>query len=314
MSVGIAQVLLQSTAHAAPYPTKTIRFIIGFPPGGSPDIVARRYAAALTTKLGQQVIVENRPGAGTLIATEAAVKAAPDGYSLFLGTGSVVTNGVLKKDLTFNPLEALKTVTFLYRVPWCIVVSPSLGVSSLKDLVKMAKENPGKLRYGSTGVGGQAHFLGEYLKKLTGTNIRHVPYTGGATSLTDVITGQIEISIAELLGARARSANGELKILAVSSAERSPVLPEVPTIREQGIDIEFDSFALVFVPAGTPDDIVKQLHEAISAVSADAEFRDTMIKNGVDLVVSSPEEGQKYYQRQFELYKSLVSAIEVKVE
>ncbi len=288
----IAAVLV-AAAHDAPaqqYPTKPIRLIVGYAAGGGTDTVARVFAQRLTEGLGRQVIVDNRPGAAGNISTELAVRSPPDGYTLLMGNiGPIAVNPHLYK-LTFDPLRDLTPISLIALAPLLVVVHPSLPVKSLKDLVALARREPGKLSYSSAGVGSSNHLAGALFNIEARADVVHIPYKGAAPALTDLIAGNVQLSFQTLpsLGGSVRS--GRVRALAVTSAKRSRLYPEIPTAAEAGLkEFEVSAWYSIVAPAGTPRTVVDRVRDEIVKALAQKDVLDRMTAEGAEPMGSTPE-------------------------
>ena len=288
----IAAVLV-AAAHDAPaqqYPTKPIRLIVGYAAGGGTDTVARVFAQRLTDGLGRQVIVDNRPGAAGNISTELAVRSPPDGYTLLMGNiGPIAVNPHLYK-LTFDPLRDLTPISLIALAPLLVVVHPSLPVKSLKDLVALARREPGKLSYSSAGVGSSNHLAGALFNIEARTDLVHIPYKGAAPALTDLIAGNVQLSFQTLpsLGGSVRS--GRVRALAVTSAKRSRLYPEIPTAAEAGLkEFEVSAWYSIVAPAGTPRTVVDRVRDEIVKALAQKDVLDRVTAEGAEPMGSTPE-------------------------
>jgi len=288
----IAAVLV-AAAHDAPaqqYPTKPIRLIVGYAAGGGTDTVARVFAQRLTDGLGRQVIVDNRPGAAGNISTELAVRSPPDGYTLLMGNiGPIAVNPHLYK-LAFDPLRDLTPISLIALAPLLVVVHPSLPVKSLKDLVALARREPGKLSYSSAGVGSSNHLAGALFNIEARTDVVHIPYKGAAPALTDLIAGNVQLSFQTLpsLGGSVRS--GRVRALAVTSAKRSRLYPEIPTAAEAGLkEFEVSAWYSIVAPAGTPRTVVDRVRDEIVKALAQKDVLDRVTAEGADPMGSTPE-------------------------
>ncbi|MCD0503232.1 Bug family tripartite tricarboxylate transporter substrate binding protein [Bordetella petrii] len=258
---------------AEAYPGKPITFIVGYPPGGASDVISRLIAGHMQTKLGQPVVVKNQPGVNGNIATEEVAKAAPDGYTLLLGTIANAINASLIKGIRHDVNKDFIPVVQFMSSPSVLVVTPSLPVKTVDELVALAKQKPGALTYASTGSGSSPHLAGELFKLRTGTDLLHVPYKGAAPALTDVIAGHVQTGFKTALSALPSMQDGSLRPLAVADKERLPDLPDVPTMAEAGYpDFEVLSWNGIFVPAGTPDPVVQRLNETVNQILADPEI------------------------------------------
>src|SRR5437588_10373105 len=256
-------------AWAQTYPTRPLRLIIGYPPGGAADTTARLMAQWLSEELGQSVIVESRPGGGTNIATEAVVRAPPDGYTLLLVAPANAINASLYDRLNYNFIRDIAPVAGLIRFPNVVVVNPAVPAKTIPELIAYAKANPGKLNMASSGAGSTIHVSGELFKMLTGINMVHVPYRGGAPALTDLMSGQVQVMFDNLPTSIEYIRAGKLRGLAVTSVARSELLPELPTVADFLPGYEASAWYGLGVPAGTPADVIDKLNKASTAVLAD---------------------------------------------
>ena len=276
---------------AAQYPTKPIRFIAAFPPGGGVDIVARSLAEKLTPRLGQSIVIDNRPGAGATLGTELAAKSTPDGYTLLVGPigGPAIAHSYYRKlgyDIRrdFAPITKIGFGTIVFVVP------PSLGVSSVKELIALAKAKPGQLTFASSGTGALIHLTGELFKQTAGVDILHVPYKGTTQLLPDLLDGRVSMALDSMPAHLPHIKAGRLRALAVASRQRSPQLPEVPTMTEAGLPgfVSHTDYAL-YAPARTPKDIVALLNRETNTVLQLADLRAKLAANGIEISGSTPE-------------------------
>jgi len=277
-------------ALAQLYPSKPIRLVVPFTPGGSQDVIARLFAQKLAESFGQQVVVDNRGGAAGLIAAELVAKAPKDGYTIFLVTGGPISLApALHAKLAYDPLKDFVYITQLVDTPMALVVTPSLPAKSVAELVALAKSKP--LNYASTGNGTISHLTMEALKHATGINVTHVPYKGAAPAFVDMLSGQVSLMFTSTASAVPYTSSGKLRMLAVASRKRSPSLPEVPTMIEAGVK-DFESTVWVGVAAtgGTPQPIVKKLHDELLRALNAADMKDRLAALGADPVGSSPEQ------------------------
>src|ERR1700704_4295441 len=256
-------------AGAQTYPARPVRLVIGYTPGGSADLTARLMGQWLSEKLGQSFVIENRPGGGTNIATEAVVRAAPDGYPLLLAAPANAINATLYDKLNFNFLRDVEPVAGIIRFPNVVVVNPSVPVKSIPELIAYAKANPGKLNMASSGNGSTIHMSGELFKMLTGTDMLHVPYRGGAPALTDLISGQVHVMFDNIPTCAEHVKSGKLRGLAVTSTTRSAVLPDLPTVADFLPGYEASAWYGIGAPKNTPPEIIETLNKAVNAILAD---------------------------------------------
>ena len=288
-----------AVANAQQYPVKSIRYIVAYAPGGGTDTVARVIAQKLTESLGKQVIVDNRPGAAGNIATELALKSPPDGYTLLMGNvGPMAVNPSLYK-LPFDPARDLAPVTQIAAAPLLVVVHPSLPVGSLKELIALARREPGKLSYSSAGVGSSNHLAGALFNIEAKVDVVHIPYKGAAPALTDLIGGQIQLSFQTLPSVTASVKAGRLKPLAVTSIRRSLLFPEVPTAGEAGLKgYEVSAWYGMLVPLATPRDIISRLHDETVKALKLKDVAERLAADGAEPVGSTPEEFGEFIRRE----------------
>jgi tripartite-type tricarboxylate transporter receptor subunit TctC len=271
-------------AHAQGYPARQIRLIIGYPPGGSADITARLMAQWLGERLGQSIIVESRPGGGTNIATEAVVNAPPDGYTLLLVAPANAINATLYEKLNHVFLRDIAPVAGFIRFPNVVVVNNDVPVKTIPELIEYAKANPGKLNMASSGNGSTIHMSGELFKMMTGTNMVHVPYRGGALALTDMIAGQVQVMFDNIPTAMEFVRGGKLRGLAVTGAARSETLPELPTVADFLPGYEATSWYGLGAPKGTPADVIEKLNREVNAILADPKTKARFAELGATLL------------------------------
>jgi tripartite-type tricarboxylate transporter receptor subunit TctC len=294
-------------AAAQNYPSRPVRLIVGFAPGGGVDINARLLAPKLSEYLGQQVVVENVPGAGTNIANERVARAAPDGYTLLINTAAVAINMSLYRNLPFDTLRDFAPVSVFSQSPNVLMVNAKLPAQNVKELVAMARSSPGKLNYSSAGVGTTQHLAAELFKLRTGTFIVHIPYKGTAPSMTALIAGEVDLSFANIPSIQGHLKSGRLRALAATAARRDPQLPEVPTMKEAGVEgVEVVVWYGVLAPAGTPRDIVQELAEGIQRATRDADVRKRMLEQGAEPVGSTPEEFTKLLREEVARWAEVV--------
>lgn len=289
---GLAFALLASVSHAQSWPAKPIRWVVPFAPGGTTDILARTIAEKLTTALGKPVIVENNPGAGGGVGATQTAKAAPDGYTIMGGTISThAINASLYKTLPYDPVKDFVPITLIARVPNLLVVNPDVPAKSVKELIALLKANPGKYTFASSGNGTSQHLSGELFKSMAGVDMQHIPYKGSPPALQDVVGGQVTMTFDNITTAWPLAKAGKLRALAVTTAKRSPIAPDVPTLAESGLaGYEVGSWQGVFAPAGTPPDVVKRLNTEIVKIINMPDVRAKLEALGAEPVGNSSEE------------------------
>ncbi len=300
---------------AANFPNRSMRWLVGYTPGGTADMLARAVGAKFSESWGQTVIVENRPGGATNIATEMVAKSAPDGYTLFLGTVANVINPTLYPKMNFDFVKDFVHVTNMASTPGIVVVHPSVPAKNAKELVALAKAQPGQLRHGSTGIGSPHHLAGELFKHMAGVKMVHVPYKGASPALVDVVAGHIEIYFGAMVSTIPHVKSKRVRALAMTSAKRSPAAPEIATLQEQGFKgFETGSWFGLHVPAATPRDIVMKLHaETIRAINV-PEIRNRMQPEGAEFIGDTPEQFAAYIRGEIEKWGRAVKLSGAKPE
>jgi tripartite-type tricarboxylate transporter receptor subunit TctC len=300
-------------ATAQEYPVKPIRLVIPFPPGGSNDVVGRLIAQQLGERLGKQVVVDNRGGAGGVIGTEAVANAAHDGYTLLIISIAHAVSPWLYK-LNYDPIKSFVPVAILASGPNVLVVHPDLPVHSVTELIALAKQKPGELNYASAGIGSFQHLGGELFKLTAGVNIVHVPYKGGGPALTDVLGGYTKVMFSSTVQTVPFIRNGQLRALGTGGAHRSAVLPEVPTIGEQLPGYEATNWWGVLAPAGTPPAIVSKLHDEIAAVQNSEQTKKEFAAEGADVVQMSSAEFGTFIEKETSKWERVVKESGIKAE
>jgi len=292
------------------YPAKPVRLLVPYPPGGATDIFARLVGAKLGESFGQSFVIEQRPGASGVIGAEAAAKAAPDGYTVFIGQASnLAINQHLMKKLPYDPVKDFTPITRIASSPNLLVVHPSMPVRSIGDLVLLAKARPGAINYASAGNGSPGHLAAEYFRKMAQIDIVHIPYKGATPAIIDVIAGQASFYFTSPIAAQPYVQAGRLRQIAVTSAKRFPPLPAVPSIAEAGYkDIDIVSWWGLLAPAGVPTDIVGRLHTATIKVLESQEMRDRLASQGAVAVPESPSEFAAYIKTEIANWAKIVSA------
>jgi tripartite-type tricarboxylate transporter receptor subunit TctC len=295
-----------ANALAQPYPSRPVRVLVGFPPGGGTDIAARLLTPKLAEYLGQQFVVENRPGATTNIASDLVAKSVPDGHTLLFTTSALAINMSLYKNLGFDALRDFAPISVFAESPNLLVAHQSAG-ASVAELVARARAQPGALNYSSAGAGTTQHLAGEVFKVRSGTQILHVPYKGTAASLTAVITGEVQFSFANVPAILGHVKSGRIRALAVAGPRRSDLMPEVPTLKEAGVEgVEVPVWYALLAPAATPREVVNVLGSATARAARSADTRQRLIEQGADPVGNSPEEFSKLLREEVVKYAEVV--------
>lgn len=305
---------VSGTAWAQSYPSRPIRLLVGYPPGGSADMTARLMGQWLSERLGQSFVIENRAGAGTNIATEAVVRAAPDGYTLLLVAPANAINATLYEKLNFDFLRDVVPIAGIIRFPNAVVVNPSVPVKSIPELIAYAKANPGKLNMASSGNGSTIHMSGELFKMLTGINMVHVPYRGGALALTDLIAGQVQVMFDNVPTCAEHIKSGKLRGLAVTSTTRSDVLPDLPTVADFLPGYEASAWYGLAAPKGTSPEIVATLNKAVNAILADPAAKARFTEIGAILLPGSAADFGKLVADETEKWGKVVKFAGARVE
>ncbi len=280
-----------SPVLAQAFPDRPVRILVGYPPGGGTDLVARLMQQPLSTKWGQPVVIDNRPGANAIIATEAAAKAKPDGYTLLMAYATeVAVNPATMKKLPYDPVRDFTPILQLASAPLVLAVSPATAAKDVRELIALAKAKPGTLSYSSSGSGSVHHFAGELFKLQTGADILHVPYKGSGPATADAVAGQVQVTYASVASVLRFVQAGRLRALAVTSRKRSPQMPDVPSMVEAGLtDFELTSWYGLLAPAGTPPEVVAKIHADVTAVLASAEIQKSFGTQGLDMAGGTPQ-------------------------
>ena len=318
MLVGIAGIALAapSAAQAPAYPTKPVRMVVPFPPGGATDLIARDVAQKLSEVWGQSVVVDNRPGAGGNIGTELVAHAAPDGYTLEMGTvGTHAINESLYAKIPFDHVKDFAPVVLVAGVPNVLEVNPALPINSVQELIAYAKANPGKLNFASSGSGTSIHLSGELFKVMAGVEMTHVPYKGSSPALQDLIGGRVQLMFDNLPPSLPQIKAGKLRALAVTSATRAPALPDVPTIAESGLPgFEASSWFGILVPAGTPPAIIAKINGEVVKWLASPEGKEKLAAIGANAAGGTPEDFARHIQAETAKWAKVVKASGAKVD
>ena len=301
-------------AAAIDYPTRPVRWVVGYPAGGTTDIVARVIGQALSERLGQQFVVENKPGAGNNIGTETVVHAAPDGYTVYLVNPANAINATLYPKLSFNFIRDIVPIAGIMRVPNVMEVTPSLPAKTVAEFIAYAKANPGKINWATSGNGTSVHLSGELFKLMTGVQLTHIPYKGSAPALTDLIAGTVQVIFDNMPPSLPHIRAGKLRALAVTTAARSEALPEVPTVAETVPGYEASAFYGMSVPKGTPLEIVDQLNKEVNAALADPNIKARLAELGGILIPGSPADFGKLVGDETEKWAKVIKAGGVALE
>lgn len=304
-----ASCMLAAPAAYAVFPEKPVRLVVPFSPGGGTDIVARSLGAEMSKDLGQPVIVENKPGAGTIIGTDAVAKSAPDGYTMVVSTVAHSVNPSLMAKMPYSTEKDFAPVILIARSPNILVVRADSPYKSVKDILAAAKASPGKLTYASNGIGTSAHLSGELLKHLAKVDLVHVPYRGAGPVITDLLGGQIDIYFSTAAAVGGHIDSGKLRALAVTSAERSAGHPDVPTVAEAGVPgFQFDGWYALFAPAGTPPAIVARLNASAKKAAQSKYFRDKVQPEGLIISAGSPEDLDRFIRAEIPKWATIIKA------
>ena len=299
---------------AQAWPAKPVRIVVPFTPGGGLDIQARLFGKKFYETLGQTFVVENRTGAGGLIGAEAVARSAPDGYTLLFSSASLAVNVSLYKKLAFDPVKDFDPVSWVSSVPLVLVVHPSVPVKSVPELVALARKRAGQFNASSNGIGTTSHLSIEMLKQYAGVAVTHVPYKGGGPATTAVLSGEVDIAFVPVLSAQPFMKSGKVKVLAVTTAKRSSILPDVPTMKSYYPEFESDNWYAFFVPAGTPQDIVTKLNAEILKALKAPDVIDYLSHDGADPVGSTPAELAANYRREIVKYAKLIKSANIQPE
>jgi tripartite-type tricarboxylate transporter receptor subunit TctC len=310
----VALTVIGAFAHAQTYPAKPIRFLVGFPPSGTNDIVARLAAQKVGEQIGQQLVVENRGGANTAIATELASRATPDGYTILLNASGHATNPALMK-LNFDPVKDFAFITLIAEVPNLVVVHPSLPARTIKELIAVSKKRPGEINYGSSGTGTTVHLSAELFQHITGVKWLHIPYKGGGPAVIELMAGQTQVYFGNLPTVIGHTRAGKLRPLAVTSLKRSAAEPDIPTVAESGVPgFNVTAWFGVSAPAKTPRPIVDRLNtEFVNAIKSQ-ELRDRLFKVGADPVGMTTEQYTAFVQSEIAKWDKVIKAAGIKGE
>jgi len=306
--------LLPGLASAADYPTKAVKWIVPYPPGGTTDVLARIMAQWLTEKMGQTFIIENKPGGGNNIGTELAIKSPPDGYTMLLVNPAHGINATLYKDLPFNVIRDVAPVAGLVRSPNVMEVTPSFPAKTVKEFIDYCKANPGKINMASSGSGTSVHMSGEMFMMMTGCKMLHVPYKGAGPAIADLIPGQVHVLFDNLPSSIGHIKGGRLRALAVTSAERDPALPDIPTVGDTVPGYEATAWFGIAMPKGTPREIIEKVNAEVNRALADPKMRERLAELGGKPIPGTPEDFGRVIQQETDKWSKVVTASGAKVE
>jgi tripartite-type tricarboxylate transporter receptor subunit TctC len=316
LAFALTAVLAAATARADDYPSHPIRLIVPYAAGGGADSVARIVAKRVAETIGQPIVIENRGGGGSIIGTELVKNSEPDGYTLLMGqSGPISINPAVYKNLPYDPLKDFAPVTMTTAYPYIMVVNPALGVKTLKEFVAFARSKPGELNYGTTGVGAANHLVTELFDSKAGIRMTHIPYRGTSLAVTDLLAGHVQMVFADPISALPHINASTLLALAVTSKNRSPVAPSVPTISESGYP-GFDAIAWhgILAPAGTPREIINRLNAEIVAALNDLETRALLEKQAMQTVGNTPEAFAGFIKQDIAIWKEVAAEAKVEVK
>jgi tripartite-type tricarboxylate transporter receptor subunit TctC len=318
MLFALAAFMLLSAASngsaSAAYPDRVIKIVVPFAPGGGTDVVARTLAQEMAKNLGVNVLIENKPGAGTIIGTQAVAVSDADGYTLLMGTFANAVNPSLNARLPYDAQKDFAPVALIARSFNIVVVSPKSPIKSIADLIAAAKAEPDKLSYGTFGIGTSAHLAGELFKNMAKVNLATIHYKGAAPAITDLISGQIQVMFTTVASAAALIESGQLRALAVTSAERSPAFPNLPTVAEAVPGYAAESWYGLFAPAKTPREVVDRLNQSAASAVQSEVFRKIGVNEGLVMIARPPEELDRYFHGEEDRWRKLIQDAGIKVE
>lgn len=315
----IATLLLASTFHAyaaETYPTRPIRLIVPYPPGASSnDILGRALAQRMTEGLGQQVVVDNRSGASGTLGSEIAARSTPDGYTLLIGVTSPLALGPHVYKLGFDPVKDLAAIARFALIPYVMAVHPSVPAKNIPEFIAYVKSRPGKINFGSSGNGGSPHLCSELFKSMTGTDMVHIPYKGGAAAMIDVLSGQVPMICTGATALSAHISSGRLRALGVATLKRSAQMPDLPTISEQGVKgFDVSSWSGLMAPAGTPKPVIDKLYREVARIVATDDMKKFMLKTGAEPALMGPQEFGNYIKSEIAIWGKVIKAANVRID
>ena len=308
-------VLAPSTVAAQTYPSKPIRLVLPYVPGGIIDTAGRNLALRLSESLGQSVVAENRPGAGGMVGADAVARSAPDGYTILLTDPALVSNPTLQADVPYDLFKGLQSVSIIGSSPAVIVASLRLPVTTFAELISYAKANPGKLNFASAGIGTAPHLAGEMIKLRTGIEMTHVPYRGIGAAYPDVMSGKVQLAFSSIAGAVPFTSDNRVRPLATTGSKRSPVYPDVATVAESGLPgFDVDLWIGIYAPAGLPPAVLARLNGELNKVLQNAEMKAALAKIGVEPRGTSPEQAADFTRAEYEKWKKVIVEGKIKPE
>ncbi|MES3000016.1 MAG: tripartite tricarboxylate transporter substrate binding protein [Pseudomonadota bacterium] len=315
VALGLALLVSAGASHAQSYPTRPIRLVIPFAPGGFTDVVGRILGQKLSVALGQSFVLDNKPGAGSTIGADFVAKAPPDGYTLLMVSSTHVISPWVYKSLPFDPVKSFAPIGRLVDSPYVLLVHPKVPAKNVQEFIALAKGAPDSIRYASSGNGSAQHLMGGLFASMTGVHIQHVPYRGSSGAATDLVAGVVESSFAGVPNALAQVPQGRLRALAVTTAKRAPQLPDVPTMQEAGVPGYAASVWLALLaPAGTPPEIVNRLNSEVRKLMNDPETKKALFDAGVEPNPSTPEEMSAYLSEELVRWGKVVKEANIKLE
>ncbi len=316
LAIGFSLGLPKVATADVSYPNKAVRLIVAYAPGGSTDMIARLFAQGLSKHLGQNFIVENRAGGGTLVGTESVVLSQADGYTLLLGTPATVITPMLHRNKTYDVLKDLQAVSLTTSQVQGVTMSPTLGVNSIPELIKYAKANPGKVNFASTGNGSAGHLAAEALSDAAGIKMLHIPYKGTGTVLADLVAGRVHLMMTSLVPTTLEHVkHGRLKLIATTGASRSKATPDVPTVAEGGLPgFTIQTWTGLFAPAGTPKSVIGRLNQAMEAIQREGTIQKAIESQAIDVAISSPEEMHELLKKERGFYSNIIERTNAKID
>jgi len=312
---GLVLILCAGTVNAQPYPSRPLRLIVPAGPGGGVDTIARLLAAPMSAALGQPVVPENRPGAGTLVASEITAKSAPDGYTMLMVTNSHAINAGIHKNMRYDPVNDFAYVSTVASIPYIVVVHPSVPAKSVKELIALAKRRPGELMAASAGTGSGTHLAFELFGFMANVNIVHVPYKSGTSAMVDLTGGHVQLMLSNIINSMPHVKSKRLHVLAITTAKRSALYPDIPTVAESGLPgYQADAWYGVLVPARTPTEIVQRLNREVHAVLKTPDFRSKVAAQGAEVTGSTPDEFAAFMRLEIAKWAKVTSRLKIQPE